>query len=46
LSEIGFPFALGPYPTPVARFRALALRARFHNKGAWCVFGNIAMTIA
>lgn len=41
--QLGFPFSVGPYPTPVARFRALARRTRFRNKGAFRVLGNIAM---
>jgi hypothetical protein len=41
--QVGFPFSLGPYHTPIARFRALARRTRFRNKGTLRVLGNIAM---
>ncbi len=43
LLQFGFPFSVGPYPTPVARFRALARRTRFRNRGALRIFGNAAM---
>jgi hypothetical protein len=43
LLQIGFPFAIGPYPTPVARFRALARKARFRNKGILRVVGIFVM---
>jgi hypothetical protein len=33
LSQYGFPFSVGPFPTAVARFRALARRTRFARKG-------------
>jgi hypothetical protein len=32
LSQYGFPFSVGPYPTPVTRFRALARRSRFPGR--------------
>ncbi len=46
LSQFGFPFSVGPYPTPVARFRALARRTRFVRKGRlFRMLANIAMTL-
>ena len=46
LSQYGFPFSIGPYPTPVARFRALARRTRFARKGQLLrSLANIAMTL-
>jgi len=45
LTQFGFPFAMGPYPTPVARFRALARRTRFARNKKLRVFANIAMTL-
>jgi hypothetical protein len=44
-TQFGFPFSVGPYPTPVARFRALARRTRFRNKGSLRILGNIAMAV-
>ena len=43
LLQIGFPFAIGPCPTAVARFRALARRTRFANKGGLRVVANFVM---
>ena len=46
LSQYGFPFSVGPYATPVARFRALARRMRFVRKGRlFRPLANIAMTL-
>jgi hypothetical protein len=46
LSQYGFPFSFGPYPTPVARFRALARRTRFARKGELShALANIAMIL-
>jgi hypothetical protein len=47
LSQYGFPFSVGPHPTPVARFRALARRSRFVWKGQlFRAFANIGMTLS
>jgi hypothetical protein len=32
VGQIGFPFAIGPFPTPVSRFRALARHTRFAGR--------------
>ena len=45
LAQFGFPFALGPCPTPVARFRAMARRTRF-AAGLRRLFANTLMTLA
>jgi hypothetical protein len=46
LSQCGFPFSLGPYPTSVARFRAVARRSRYAWKGRLLrTLANIAMTL-
>jgi Sugar-transfer associated ATP-grasp len=46
LSQYGFPFSVGPYPTSVARFRALARRSRFMWKGRlFHTIAKIAMTL-
>jgi hypothetical protein len=45
LAQYGFPFSLGPCATNVARFRALARRARF-AAGIRRVFANTLMTLA
>ena len=46
LGHYGFPFSVGPYPTSVARFRALARRSRFARKHdvIHCL-ASIAMTL-
>jgi hypothetical protein len=45
-SQYGFPFSVGPYPTPVARFRALARRTRFVRTGELShAVANIAMIL-
>jgi hypothetical protein len=43
ISQYGFPFAIGPYPTPVARFRALARSTRFASRSF--VFRGIASIV-
>lgn len=43
LLQFGFPFAIGPYATPIARFRSLARRTRFRDKGVLRVVGNFLM---
>jgi Sugar-transfer associated ATP-grasp len=45
LAQYGFPFSLGPYPTPVARFRAVARRSRFVQHHRLRVFTNVAMAL-
>ena len=46
LSQYGFPFSVGPYPTSVARFRAVARRSRFAWHGRlFHTLANIAMTL-
>jgi hypothetical protein len=46
LSQYGFPFSLGLYPTPVARFRAVARRSRFAWHGRLLhTLAKIAMTL-
>jgi hypothetical protein len=46
LSQYGFPFAVGPYRTPITRFRALARRTRFARNGQlFRALANIAMTL-
>lgn len=45
LSHYGFPFSVGPHPTPVARFRAVARRTRFAGNNTRRVFARIAMTL-
>jgi hypothetical protein len=46
LSQFGFPFSVGPYTTPVARFRALARRSRFARKDELSHrLANIAMIL-
>jgi len=46
LGLYGFPFSVGPYPTSVARFRALARRTRFAWRGQlFQTLANIAMTL-
>ncbi len=45
LAQYGFPFALGPCATPVARFRAVARRTRFAS-GIRHLFANSLMTLA
>jgi hypothetical protein len=44
LSQYGFPFSIGPYPTPVSRLRALARRSRGAGRRLR-FFANIAMTL-
>jgi hypothetical protein len=44
LFELGFPFSVGPYPTKVARFRAIARRATFARHGALRIPAKLAMT--
>ncbi|MEJ0043193.1 MAG: hypothetical protein WDM81_13695 [Rhizomicrobium sp.] len=45
LSQYGFPFAIGPHSTPVARFRAIARRSRFAGKGRFLrLSAALAMT--
>ena len=47
LSQWGFPFSVGPYPTSVARFRAVARRSRFAwNRRLVHTCANIAMTLS
>jgi Sugar-transfer associated ATP-grasp len=47
LSQYGFPFSVGPYPTSVARFRAVARRSRFAWHGRlFRMLGNIALTLS
>jgi putative polysaccharide biosynthesis protein len=46
LGEYGFPFSVGPYPSSIARFRAVARRARFVWHGRlFHALANIAMTL-
>lgn len=46
LAQFGFPFAVGFPSTPIARFRALARRARYAHRGAGArLLINIAMTL-
>jgi len=46
LSQYGFPFSVGPYPTSVARFRAVARRSRFVRKGRlFHTLANFALTL-
>jgi Sugar-transfer associated ATP-grasp len=46
LSQYGFPFSVGPYPTSVARFRAVARRSRFAWHGRLLhTLAKIAMTL-
>ncbi|MGH7075146.1 MAG: sugar-transfer associated ATP-grasp domain-containing protein [Stellaceae bacterium] len=45
LGQYGFPFSWGPYPTPVARFRAVARRTRFARHDRVRVFTNTAMAL-
>ena len=44
LAHYDFPFALGPFPTPVSRLRALARRSR-GARHRFRFFANIAMTL-
>jgi len=44
LTAYGFPFCLGPHPTPVAHFRAVTRPTRFASSRLRIV-GNIAMTL-
>ena len=47
VSQYGFPFSFGPYPTSVARFRALARRSRFaENSRLFHTLASIAMALA
>lgn len=46
LGQFGFPFSLGPYPTAVARFRALARRTRFPGRTKQRILARVAMTFA
>jgi hypothetical protein len=47
LSQYGFPFSVGPYSTPVARFRALARRTRFAGRNRLARgLVHIAMTLS
>jgi hypothetical protein len=45
LGQYGFPFALGPFPTPVARFRAVARRTRFAGHPYLRVVPRVAMAL-
>jgi hypothetical protein len=45
LSQYGFPFSVGPAPTPVARFRSLARRSRFGKDKFSHRLANITMTL-
>ena len=46
LSQYGFPFSVGPYPTSVARFRAVARRSRFVQKSRlFHMLANFALTL-
>lgn len=45
LSQYGFPFSFGSYPTPVAEFRALARGARFAGRSPRRVAAKVAMTL-
>lgn len=48
LSQLGFPFAIGRYGSPVGRFRALARRSRYpmDRPGVRQIAGALAMTLA
>lgn len=47
LGQYGFPFSVGPYPSPLGRFRALARRHRFARRSRFVrVFLAITMTLA
>jgi hypothetical protein len=45
LSQYGFPFSWGPYPTSVARFRGLARSTRFAGHGGLTLLAQFVMML-